>query len=212
MHINPKKHIHALCRSPNTFQDRSEYLRMDKNENIIGFSKEVINDIRNMISSEFITAYPEVDPLYQKLSENLGVDSSQIFLSAGSDAGIKSVFEVYVEPGDEVLIIHPTYAMYYVYTDMFQARLVKANHNKDLSISIDNIINNIFPKTKLVCLANPNSPTGTLLPSKDLQRILSAGNSHGSMVLIDEAYCQFSGKSAINLLKTHDNLINSIVM
>ena len=207
MPITPKKHIHDLYRSPNIFQDRSEYLRMDKNENIIGFSEEVINDIRNMISSEFITAYPELDPLYQKLSENLGVDSSQIFLSAGSDAGIKSVFEVYVEPGDEVVIIHPTYAMYYVYADMFQTRLVKANYEKDLSISIDNIINNISSNTKLVCLANPNSPTGTLLPPEDLQRVLDAGNSHSSMVLVDEAYCQFSGESAIKFLKKYDNLI-----
>ena len=141
-----------------------------------------------------------LQPYQQKLSHN---HSSQIFLSAGSDAGIKSVFEVYVEPGDEVVIIHPTYAMYYVYADMFQARLVKANYEKDLSISIDNIINNISSNTKLVCLANPNSPTGTLLPPEDLQRLLGAGNSHSSMVLVDEAYCQFSGESAIKFLKKY---------
>jgi histidinol-phosphate aminotransferase len=207
MPISPKKHILDLYRSPNTFQKRSEYLRMDKNENIIGFSGEVINDIRNMISSEFLTAYPEVDPLYQKLSENLEVDSTQIFLSAGSDAGIKSVFEVYVEPDDEVLILNPTYAMYYVYADMFQARLIKADYDKNLSLSADNIINSISSKTKLVCLANPNSPTGTLLPLEDIQRIIIAANNHDAMVLIDEAYCQFSGETTIGFLETYENLI-----
>ena len=61
----------------------------------------------SIITSEFLTAYPEVEPLYKKLAECLDVDQKQIYLTAGSDAGIKSVFEVYVEPSEEVIIIHP---------------------------------------------------------------------------------------------------------
>ena len=146
MSVKPKKHILDLFRVPNSTLDRNDFLCLDKNENLIGFSEEVVKDIRGIITSDFLTAYPETDLLYQKLSENLGVDSSQIYLSSGSDAGIKSVFEVYVEPSDEVLIIHPTYSMYYVYADMFQARLVKVNYEKDLSLSVDSFIKTFLPR------------------------------------------------------------------
>jgi histidinol-phosphate aminotransferase len=207
MSVKPKKHILDLFRVPNSTLDRNDFLCLDKNENLIGFSEEVVKDIRGIITSDFLTAYPETDLLYQKLSENLGVDSSQIYLSSGSDAGIKSVFEVYVEPSDEVLIIHPTYSMYYVYADMFQARLVKVNYEKDLSLSVDRFIKNISSKTKLICIANPNSPTGTILSLDELQTILTSARRHNAMVLIDEAYFQFAEKTAIGLLKNNENLI-----
>ena len=96
---------------------------MDKNENLKGFSKEIIQDIQKMISSDFLTAYPEVDPLYIKLAEHLNIPREKIYLSAGSDAGIKSIYEVYVDSGDEVIVINPTYAMYYVYSKLFQTKV-----------------------------------------------------------------------------------------
>ena len=81
MVASPKKHISNLGRNTNSNLDRSEYLRMDKNENLIGFSTAVINDFKNMITSDFITAYPETDSLYLKLSQNLKVKTNQIYLS-----------------------------------------------------------------------------------------------------------------------------------
>jgi|SaaInlStandDraft_2_1057019.scaffolds.fasta_scaffold02407_4 histidinol-phosphate aminotransferase len=207
MSIKPKKNILDLFRIPNSNLNRADFLRLDKNENLIGFSEDVINDIKSIISSDFITAYPETGLLYQKLSENLGLDSSQFYLSSGSDAGIKSVFEVYVNPGDEVLVIDPTYAMYYIYADMFQGRLVKVSYERDFTLSVDKIINSISSKTKLVCIANPNSPTGTFIPMDDLQQVIKMANRHGAIALIDEAYYHYCEKTAIGLLKNNENLI-----
>ena len=207
MSIKPKKNILDLFRISNSNLNRADFLRLDKNENLIGFSEEVINDIKSIISSDFITAYPETNLLYKKLSENLGLDSSQLYLSSGSDAGIKSVFEVYVNPGDEVLVIDPTYAMYYIYADMFQASLVKVSYEKDLTLSVNKIIKSISSKTKLVCIANPNSPTGTFIPIDDLHKVIKVANAHGAIALIDEAYYQYCEKTAIQLIKSNENLI-----
>ena len=207
MRVPPKKHLLKLNRVVNESLVRNEFLRMDKNENLEGFSQEVVQEIREIITSEFLTAYPEVDSLYKKLAECLNVEQKQIYLTAGSDAGIKSVFEVYVEPGDEVVIIHPTYAMYYVYSKMFQARLVEVAFNEDLTLSPERIIENISPATKLICIPNPNSPTGTILSVKDLENIVAVSSKNGSLILIDEAYHQFWGHSFVDRTKAFDNLI-----
>jgi histidinol-phosphate aminotransferase len=160
-----------------------------------------------MVTSDFLTAYPDVGPLYKKLAQCLDIPQNQIHLSAGSDVGIKTVFEVYVESTDEVIIIHPTYATYYVYSQMFNARLIKINFDENLALPAERIIEKISATTKLICIANPNSPTGTVLPIKDLKKIIEVASENGALVLIDEAYFQFWGNSVIDLVSAYDNLI-----
>jgi len=207
MRLSPKKHLLELDRVVDKNLDRDKFLRMDKNENLKGFSKEIIQDIQKMISSDFLTAYPEVDPLYNKLAEHLNIPRDKIFLSAGSDAGIKAVYEVYVDSGDEVIVINPTYAMYHVYSKMFDAQLVKVDFDENLVLPPERIIEEISPATKLVCIANPNSPTGTVFPIQDLEKIIKVASKNDALVLVDEAYYQFWGFSAIDLVLAYDNLI-----
>jgi len=207
MRVPPKKNLLELNRISNESLNRDEYLRLDKNENLIGFSEKTMEDIHKMVTSDFLTAYPDVSPLYKKLAQCLDIPQNQIHLSAGSDVGIKAVFEVYVESTDEVIIIHPTYAMYYVYSQMFNARLIKINFDENLALPAERIIEKISATTKLICIANPNSPTGTVLPIKDLKKIIEIASENGALVLIDEAYFQFWGNSVIDLVSAYDNLI-----
>ena len=207
MRVPPKKNLLKLNRIFNENLNRDEFLRLDKNENLKGFSKEVIEDILKMVTSDFLTAYPDASPLYKKLAQCLEISQEQIYLSAGSDAGIKAVFEVYVESEDEVVVIHPTYAMYYVYSKMFNARLIEVSFDKNLSLPVERITEKISSTTKLICIANPNSPTGTVFSVKDLEKIIEIASENGALVLVDEAYYQFWGSSAIDLVSDHDNLI-----
>ena len=207
MRVLPKKHLLELDRVVNESLGRQEFLRMDKNENLMGFSEDIVQDILKLVTSDFLTAYPEVEPLYQKLSECLNLPQDQIYLSSGSDAGIKAVFEVYVDSGDEVILIHPTYAMYYVYSKMFDARLVKVNFDQNLKLSPENIIEKISPATKLICIANPNSPTGTVFSLESLDKIIKVASQNEVLVLIDEAYHQFWGYSMIDRVSAYDNLV-----
>lgn len=207
MPVPPKKHLLELDRIVNESVGRSNFLRLEKNENLKGFSKDVIKDMQGIISSSFLTAYPEVKPLYRKLAEHLDISQEQIYLSAGSDAGIKAIYEVYVDSGDEVITIHPTYAMYYVYTKMFNAKLIKIEFDEKFVITHEQITEKISPKTKLVCIANPNSPTGTVFTIKDLEKIIQTALNNEALVLVDEAYYQFWGYSAVDLISVYDNLI-----
>jgi histidinol-phosphate aminotransferase len=207
MQTPPKKNLLKLNRITNECLNQDEYLRLDKNENLKGFSDKALQDIQKIVTSDFLTAYPDAGPLYKKLAQCLNIPQEQIYLSAGSDAGIKAVFEVYVEPADEVVIIHPTYAMYYVYSKMFDARLIEIDFDENLALPAEKIIEKISPKTKLICIANPNSPTGTIIPLIDLKKIIGIASENGTLVLVDEAYYQFWGYSAIDMVSEYDNLI-----
>ncbi|MFH1305909.1 MAG: histidinol-phosphate transaminase [Candidatus Omnitrophota bacterium] len=187
---------------------RLEYLRLDKNEDIIGFPPEFVDALKKEITSDFLSAYPETGSLYRKIADHVGLDVKNIYVTAGSDAAIKAVFEVFVKKGDNVVLLDPTYAMFYVYADMFQARLVKISYDKDLSLSAEDVIKAIDEYAPaLVCIANPNSPTGTVISPKGIKDIACAAAKHDSVVLLDEAYYPFYADSSIGLVRGNPNLV-----
>ena len=203
-----KKHLIDLERVKNFTGTRSGYLRLDKNENITGFPDEFIDMLKREVSSDFLTAYPEVEPLYEKISKWLGCRKDSIYISSGSDAAIKSVFEVFVEPGDKIIILSPTYAMFNVYADMFQADLTEIGYSENLSISVKDLTEAIEKlKPKLLCIANPNSPTGTVMQRGEIQRIIEVAAAQNSIMLLDEAYYLFCPITAIDLIEQYPQLI-----
>ncbi len=205
--IPVKEHLRKLERILNPIS-RSDYLRLDKNENIIGFEKGFIAILRQEITSDFLTSYPEVNPLYQKIARWTGCKPENIYLTAGSDAAIKSVFEVFVEPEDIVALVSPTYAMYYVYAKMFQADIIEIPYHEGLALPPGDILNTITTqKPKLLCIANPNSPTGTILSQNDLTNIISTAKEQNTIVLIDEAYYLFYPNTCISLIDDYPNLV-----
>ena len=205
--IPVKKHIEDLWRVRNPVA-RAGYLRLDKNENVIGFEEAFVEKLRQEITSEFLTTYPEVGPLYQKLALWIGCNRENIYIAAGSDAAIKSVFEVFVEPGDTVALLSPTYAMFYVYTQMFQARLIEMRFNENLFISAEDILKIIYEhRPKLICIANPNSPTGTILAQEDLGEIIDAASKQNTIVLLDEAYYLYYPVTSVDRIYDHPNLV-----
>ena len=187
---------------------RAEYLRLDKNENVIGFEGEFVETLRQEITSDFLTTYPEVSSLYQKIARWVGCAQENVYITAGSDATIKSVFEVFVEPGDTVALVSPTYAMFYVYTEMFQGCLVEIRYKTGLSLSIEDILKVIHEhRPKLICIANPNSPTGTVLPHEGLENVVDVAARQNSVILLDEAYYLFYPVSSIHLIHDYPNLV-----
>jgi histidinol-phosphate aminotransferase len=154
-----------------------------------------------------ISSYPEVYSLYQKISDWTGVDLDQIYISAGSDGAIKALFEVFVGAGDEVITLHPSYAMYYVYSEMFGANLKKIEYEADLTLDHNKITQSITDRTKLICIANPNSPTGTIIKKPDLISIIEYAQEKDVLVLIDEAYYLFNPKTFLSDALSFSNLI-----
>ena len=202
-----KEHLKRLERVQNPVA-RGGYLRLDKNEGIVGFDKEFMENLRREITADFLTTYPEISSLYPKIARWIGCRQENIYITAGSDAAIKAVFEVFVEPGDIVALLSPTYAMFYVYAEMFQAHLVEIHYKEGLSLSTEDILKVLYEqRPKLICIANPNSPTGTVLPQGDLRNIVDVAGRQNTVVLLDEAYYLFYPESLVDLIYDHPNLV-----
>lgn len=203
-----KKELENIVRLKNPAEPRGQYLRLDKNENLITFPPAFMKKVRQVLTADFISIYPEFDPVYETLAKWLGLKTANLFITAGSDAAIKAVFEVFISKGDKVAVMHPTYAMYYVYSQIFNAEIIKIGYDENLDIKTQDIIDCLKNnRPKLLCIANPNSPTGTVIGHEDLLLIIKSAEEYGTVVLIDEAYYLYYEKSVIDLVDRFSNLI-----
>lgn len=202
-----RSHIEKVWRVKPDEQSRLEKMRLDKNERISPFPAEFWQKSLSAISQELVQAYPEVWPLYVKLSEFHGLTTDSFLLTAGSDAAIKHCFEVFVSPGAKVIYPNPTFAMVSIYGELYGAEKIAIGYDKNLNLRIEYLLGAIDEKTSLIILANPNSPTGTYVHDSILSEILKKAASFRIPVLIDEAYYGFCRHTALNLLKDYQNLI-----
>jgi histidinol-phosphate aminotransferase len=163
------------------------------------------------LPAEAYCTYPESAALYAKLAAWVGVDPRQLVLAAGSDGVIRSVFEAYVSPGDTVIHTLPTFAMYSVYSKMYGARVVGIEYRPSAEgpvLPAEELLEKIrTEQPKLVCLPNPDSPTGTVVSSEMLERIVQAAGDAGALILVDEAYHPFHPESVVPWIQRHPHLV-----
>ena len=203
--LRPKPFLATVRRRRNV-ESRYGSLRLDKNEHTVGLPSALVRDILAAITPERLATYPELGALYGRLAASLGIDREQLMVTAGSDAAIKAMYEVFVSPGDEVVLLEPTYAMFGVYAQIFGARVVPVRYRADLTIEIDDVIGALTRSTRLVAIANPNSPTGTAVAEKELVAIIEAAGRHDVPVLVDEAYFPFHPCTMVPSIHTYEHL------
>jgi len=189
--------------------ERHKKIRLDKNERPSDFESNFINKIKSKINSNYLNAYPEIEPIYNMLSKKLRVDKEMLVLSAGSDMAIRNCFELLVRPRDKIITISPTYGMINVYAKLFDANQVNINFNKKFELDVDKLIKKIDYKTKLIIFANPNNPTGTIIAKKHIVNILKKAKKFNCYVLVDECYYGFCNFTTLPYLKKFSNLIIS---
>lgn len=216
MAIQPKKPLlNSQLKRPSALQSvpRNESLLwLDKNENIDPKLNEVCNRVFHSISPKTLFSYPEAGELYRKLAIWMGVSPESILLTPGSDGAIRLVFEAFAGEGDKVIHTFPTFAMYPVYSQIFGVNVVTAEYeNRDgyPFLDTDKLIHSVIPveKPKLVCLPNPDSPTGTIVDPETIKKILNACELVDAVLLIDEAYHPFYNESAVLLTQSSKNII-----
>ena len=186
-------------------------LWLDRNENTDPELAAVVARILSEIPTRVLCTYPECAPLYRKLAAHLGVGVECLLLTAGSDGAIRSVFETYVNPGDVVIHTQPSFRMYAVYCQMFGATPVTLEYQPSdhgPSLPVENVVHTITQvRPKLVCLPNPDSPTGTVFSPDHLRRIIEAAGEAKSLILIDEAYYPFHDWTALSWIHTYGHLV-----
>lgn len=195
--IKTKSSIAMITRPSPEYSDRTQLLRLDKNERTTVFSKDEFDDMMATITPFDFVAYAELEPTYESFAKWLNIKRENLLLTFGSDVAIKTVFETFVETGDEVLNFDPNYAMFSVYTKMFGGIEIVKQYNSDFSIDIDNLINSINKKTKLIIISNPGH-NGIATPVSDILRVVESAKANNAIILIDEAYYHFSDVTMLN--------------
>lgn len=204
--IKSNKLISEINRpSPDTLE-RENLLRFEKNERTTLFSDKEFKDMMNTITPFDLVAYSELEPFYKTVINALSIQRENILITAGSDIAIKTIFETFIEEGDEVINFYPNYAMFSVYSKMFGAKEITKSYNSSLIIDIDDLLNTISLLTRMVVISNPGH-NGVTIPEKDLIAVLDKTINTQTIVLVDEAYVDFSEVDMLKYINSYNHLV-----
>jgi histidinol-phosphate aminotransferase len=178
-------------------------LRLDFNENVVGCSPKVLERLHK-IGVDELARYPEREPVELIAANHLGVKPEELLLTNGVDEAIHLVCQTYLETDDEVLIVVPTFAMYEIFASATGACIVKVPAGANFSFPTNTVLRHITDKTRLIAIANPNNPTGSVAPLDDL--CLIAQSAPDAAILVDEAYFEFHGESLLHRWRDFPNL------
>ncbi len=178
-------------------------LRLDFNENTVACSPKV-REALAQISAGALTKYPEREPVEALVAAHLGLKPDQAALTNGVDEAIHVLFETFLEAGDELLLPVPTYTMYEIYASATDAHVVTVQAADDLHFPFERLLSAITSRTKVIAIANPNSPSGSVATRDQLLKL--AQHAPQAVVLVDEAYFHFHGETVMDLVGTVPNL------
>lgn len=179
-------------------------LRLDFNENPIGCSPAVRRALAKL-SADSVSSYPEQETVRKRAARHFGVRPDELLLTNGTDEALSLVVNTFVQSGDRVLLVEPTYAMYRFYSELAAARIVAPRYSEEMQFPWKSVMQQLRTRPRVFFLPNPNSPTGNLLSFGELRRILDAAAQ--TIVVIDEAYFEFSGVTVIPWIRRRKNLI-----
>ncbi len=187
---------------------RRNKLRLDFNENTVGAPPHVIDFIKRYLTAADLSIYPEYGNALEDLARHFDVEIAELTLTNGTDEAIQLLVNTYVDGGAEVLILKPSYAMYRFYNQLAGAAIGEIDyHPGTLAFPLEELLDRITPDTRVVFISNPNNPTGTGAALSTVEKILQKATN--SAVLVDEAYYEFSGVTALPLLAAYPNLFVS---
>jgi histidinol-phosphate aminotransferase len=173
-------------------------LRLDFNENTVGCSPCVLACMR-ALDAEALARYPDREPVEREVGRFLGLDAAQVLLTNGVDEAIHLLCSTYVEPGDEMLIVVPTFAMYSIFAQGAGAKVVEVRSEvrggAGFCFPVESLLAKISARTRLIAVANPNNPTGAVVSEEVLLQIAEAAPE--AALLVDEAYFEFYGETLL---------------
>jgi histidinol-phosphate aminotransferase len=184
-------------------EGRAGKLRLDFNENTTGCSPAVSRALARLSRKE-LAMYPEYERGTRRLARYFKVKPSELMLTNGGDDALRVFFDAFVDAGSRVLICEPTFPMYRYYAEIAGARIDVARYGSNMEFPLEAVLAALRRRPRVLFIANPNNPTGTLVPRGDIRRILNASSQ--TAVVIDEAYAEFSGVSVVPWINKYPQL------
>ncbi len=204
--INAEKYVAGLM----SFNKKIAQIKLSANESALGPSPKAIREF-NKVSKD-LRRYPDSDGVFLRniLAKKFKLDPKRIILGSGSDQIFEFICKVFLKKNDEVIVPEFSFIIYRIYSKIFGAK-VKFAKEKNFTVSVENILSKVTKKTKIVFLANPNNPTGTIISRSDLLKLRKKLRSD-ILLVIDDAYFEYvKNKEFISGLKLFSNSKNVIV-
>jgi histidinol-phosphate aminotransferase len=184
---------------------RRGLLRLDFNEHTIGPSPRVLERLA-ALTGEDLAVYPDEGPARAAIARHLGLGRDADFvLTSGADEAIRLVCDGFVSARERVLILEPGYAMYRFYATLAGAEIDAVTVEPDLQFPVGGLRTALGRPSRLVILGDPHNPTGVGVPPGLIEEI--AAENHGTVVLIDEAYADFAGRTSLPLVSSLPNVL-----
>ncbi len=199
-----KPHLHKVNRIID-YTDKSEYnFILNQSERSQPIPQSYYTKFIKSLTHEDFAYYPNTKNFKEKICEFYNVKPENLFLSDGSDIGIKSIFETFTTCGN-IVTSEPSFPMYQVYSSLYNCSYKGIHYDVDtLELSISKMLEFVDEETNLIILANPNSPIGDYKTIDEIKPLLDTGIP----TLIDEAYIEFSkNESFIKYIDDYPNLI-----
>jgi histidinol-phosphate aminotransferase len=189
-------------------EGRARKLRLDFNENTVGCSPAVLRALSRM-TAEQMAIYPEYQKTTRRLARFFRVRPEEMHLTNGIDDALHLIADTFIEDGDSVLVAEPTFDMYRFFSELAGARVTALRYDDEMKFPVADVLRELRGSSpsipRVLFIANPNNPTGTLVQPEDLRRILRAASR--TLVLVDEAYFDFSGLTILSWIRQHSNLL-----
>ena len=200
-------HLNKIKRTSDyDFLNRSNFLRLDRNERNFPFSKKIIANLKEKINNYSLQSYPaDKKCLANKIAKLEKIDLKYIEIVPGSDSAIKYIFELFSFKKSGLSSIFPTYGMIDVYSKIYQSKLVKIKPQSNEKFDFKKYFTK---KVGWIYIANPNQPDGSIITKKNIIEVIKYANKKKILVVIDEAYIHFSAQASLtNYVKRFNNLV-----
>ena len=178
----------------------NDMIKLNTNENPYPPSPKV-EEMRTSIEQLRLYPDPTVSKLVHALAEYHGLQDEQVFVGVGSDDVLAMSFLTFFNSDKPILFPDITYSFYDVWANLFRIPYTKQPLDEQFHLKLDDYL---IPNGGIV-FPNPNAPTGILEPVSFVEEIVK--NNPDSVVIVDEAYIDFGGESALSLLARYDNLL-----
>ncbi|MBI5417938.1 histidinol-phosphate transaminase [Candidatus Poribacteria bacterium] len=185
--------------------------KLASNENMLGPSPKAISAIKKYLKE--LNYYPDGSGHYLRdsLSKMLNVNPNQIMLGNGSDELLQIIAMCFIEPGDEAIVSPQGFIRYPMVVDVMNGKNVFVDM-KDYRYDLQKMLSSITDKTKVIFIANPNNPTGTIVTADEMNEFMAKIPQH-IVVVLDEAYYEFTNKKIIpDSLKYISNSLRVITL
>jgi histidinol-phosphate aminotransferase len=184
-------------------EGRAGKIRLDFNENTAGCGPAVLRALASLTPQQF-AMYPEYQKPTARIARHLGVRPEELLLTNGGDDALRVFFDTFVEPNTHILICEPTFPMYRYWAEIAGARIEVCRYDSQMRFPLDAVVAALKKRPRVFFLANPNNPTGTLVAPAALRKILTSARK--TVVVLDEAYAEFSGFSSLPWIRRYPNL------